>query len=150
MHRKSMTTLSALAASGAIILGGAGVASAADRAEGAQNARNATRTASDSAKKGAHAHRGSKPALTDAQKEKASTAALAEVPGTVDHVRAGRDGGYVVIVTATDGTKTAVKLDKDFKVTGTQTAKDRATKGTKDATGASKGSRDRSRTSTGA
>ena len=43
-------------------------------------------------------------------------------------VRATRDGGYLVIVTKDDAPKVAVTLDKDYQVTGTATAKDRAAK----------------------
>lgn len=62
----------------------------------------------------------------DVQRAQASAAALAKVPGTVHRMRADRDGSDVVVMTATDGTKTAVKLDKGFTVTGTAAARDRA------------------------
>ena len=129
MKRRTIRTVSTIAVTGALLVGGAGVAGAADGSSRATAEKHAV-SAADSAKKHRN-HRVADSTLTAAQKEKASAAALAKVPGTVHHVRADRVGGYTVIVTATDGTKTAVKLDKDFKVTGTEAAKDREKAGSK-------------------
>ena len=130
MKSRTIRTVSSIAVTGALLMGGASMASAADSAGRAGDERHAS-SSSDSATKHRD-HRATGSGLTDAQKAKASAAALAEVPGTVHRVRADRDGGYVVVVTATDGTKTAVKLDKDFTVTGTAAAKDRAATAKKD------------------
>lgn len=59
--------------------------------------------------------------LTGEAAEKVEAAALAAVPGgTVDHMHEGRDGGYVAIVTKSDGTRVAVKLDGSFNVTSVE------------------------------
>ena len=46
------------------------------------------------------------------------------MPGaTVDHVHKKKDGGYIVEVRTSDGTKKIVKLDASFAVTGVDDAK---------------------------
>ena len=69
-------------------------------------------------------HKGDRIAITAEEKASAEAAALAEVPGaTVDHVRKTKDGGYIVEVRTSDGTKKIVKLDASFAVTGVDDAK---------------------------
>ena len=68
--------------------------------------------------------KGDRIAITAEEKASAEAAALAEVPGaTVDHVRKTKDGGYIVEVRTSDGTKKIVKLDASFAVTGVDDAK---------------------------
>jgi hypothetical protein len=122
MKSRTIRTVGTIAVTGALLLGGAGVASAADSA-GRAKAEKHTANATDSTRHHRD-QRATDSTLTAAQKETARAAALAKVSGTVHRVRADRVDGYVVIVTATDGTKTAVKLDQDFNVTGTEAAKD--------------------------
>lgn len=139
MNRRTITTFSALAVAGAITLGGASLAGATDRADGARSDGPAA-SATDATDRTQRGH-GATTKPTDEQIAKASAAALATVPGTVDHVHAGRDAGYLVIVTRADATRTVVKLDSDFTVTGTQAAQDHAKSGSKDRT--EKGTKDR-------
>ena len=69
-------------------------------------------------------HKGDRIAITAEEKASAEAAALAEVPGaTVDHVHKKKDGGYIVEVRTSDGTKKIVKLDASFAVTGVDDAK---------------------------
>ena len=69
-------------------------------------------------------HKGDRIAITAEEKASAEAAALAEVPGaTVDHVHKKKDGGYIVEVRTSDGTKQIVKLDSSFTVTGVDDAK---------------------------
>ena len=69
-------------------------------------------------------HKGERIAITAEEKASAEAAALAEVPGaTVDHVHKTKDGGYIVEVRTSDGTKKIVKLDASFAVTGVDDAK---------------------------
>ena len=69
-------------------------------------------------------HKGDRIAITAEEKASAEAAALAEVPGaTVDHVHKTKDGGYIVEVRTSDGTKKIVKLDASFAVTGVDDAK---------------------------
>ncbi len=69
-------------------------------------------------------HKGERIAITAEEKAGAETAALAEVPGaTIDHVHKTKDGGYVVEIRTSDGTKHIVKLDSSFTVTGVDDAK---------------------------
>ncbi len=69
-------------------------------------------------------HKGDRIAITAEEKASAEAAALAEVPGaTVDHVHKTKDGGYVVEIRTSDGTKQIVKLDSSFTVTGVDDAK---------------------------
>ena len=69
-------------------------------------------------------HKGERIAITAEEKASAEAAALAEVPGaTVDHVHKTNDGGYIVEVRTSDGTKKIVKLDASFAVTGVDDAK---------------------------
>lgn len=59
--------------------------------------------------------------VTGETAEKVKAAALAAVPGaTVDRTLQGRDGGYVALVTKSDGTRAAVKLDGSFNVTSVE------------------------------
>ena len=68
--------------------------------------------------------KGDRIAITAEEKASAEAAALAEVPGaTVDHVHKTKDGGYIVEVRTSDGTKKIVKLDASFAVTGVDDAK---------------------------
>ena len=68
--------------------------------------------------------KGERIAITAEEKASAEAAALAEVPGaTVDHVHKTKDGGYIVEVRTSDGTKKIVKLDASFAVTGVDDAK---------------------------
>ena len=68
--------------------------------------------------------KGDRIAITAEEKASAEAAALAEVPGaTVDHVHKKKDGGYIVEVRTSDGTKKIVKLDASFAVTGVDDAK---------------------------
>ncbi len=142
MNRMTMKIGSAIAVAGTLVLGGAGMASAADSSSRTAN----TKTSHDDSTSTTgrdRAHRATESTLTATQKDTAGAAALAAVPGTVHHVRAARDGGYLVIVTKADGTKAAVTLDADYKVTGTATAKDRAAKaGTADSGKSRSGSRE--------
>ncbi len=68
--------------------------------------------------------KGDRIAITAEEKASAEAAALAEVPGaTVDHVHKTKDGGYIVEVRTSDGTKKIVKLDASFAATGVDDAK---------------------------
>ncbi len=68
--------------------------------------------------------KGDRIAITAEEKASAEAAALAEVPGaTVDHVHKTKDGGYVVEIRTSDGTKQIVKLDSSFTVTSVDDAK---------------------------
>ena len=127
MNSRTLKIGSAIAVAGVLVLGGAGMASAADSSSRTATTKTSHDAAGSAASKNRE-HRATESTLTAAQKDKAGAAAVAAVPGTVHHVRAARDGGYLVIVTKDDGTKTAVTLNKDYKVTGTATAKDRAAK----------------------
>lgn len=63
--------------------------------------------------------------LTAEQRQKASDAAVAAVPGTVATVRALRGGGYEVLVVKADGTRVLVLLDANYAVTATTPLPDR-------------------------
>jgi hypothetical protein len=60
--------------------------------------------------------------LTGSDAEKAKAAALAAVPGgTIQRVETDAEGAaYEAHMTKSDGTPVTVKMDKDFKVTGTE------------------------------
>ncbi len=59
--------------------------------------------------------------LTGADADKATAAAVAEIPGgTVLRVETDADGTYEAHVTKADGTEVEVKMDKDFNVTSVE------------------------------
>lgn len=56
---------------------------------------------------------------------KVDSAATAAVPGgTVKRSFSDKNGGFIAVVADANGQRTIVRLDKDFKVTGTEQAKD--------------------------
>jgi len=74
--------------------------------------------------KGGHQANGiTETVLTGSDAEKATAAALAAVPGgTVQRVETDAEGAaYEAHMLKSDGTPVTVKMDKDFKVTGTET-----------------------------
>ena len=64
---------------------------------------------------------GGETALTGDTADKVKAAALAKVDGTVLRVESDRGGVYEAHIRKADGTEVEVKVDKDFKVTATET-----------------------------
>jgi hypothetical protein len=122
-NRARAWVITAAAATG-ITLGAAGIAGAAT------NSSSSTSTASSAASSSTAAatnpatltHGPGETLLTGTSADKAKAAALAAVPGaTIIRVETDSGGSpYEAHVTKSDGTQVTVKLDSNFKVTGTQ------------------------------
>lgn len=94
--------------------------------EGAETADGADTEAADGAdtetNDGSQPERSDETALTGADADKVTAAALAQYPGaTVDRVETDSDGAYEAHLKTTDGQDLEVQVGADFTVTGVQT-----------------------------
>jgi hypothetical protein len=125
MFRTARKTVAAVAALGALALGGSALAGAAQTsqptASGTQGSQ-AAQGAPGRAPAGGHVGRNGKreTALTGDTVSKVEAAAMAELPGgTIERVETDADHGspYEAHVRRSDGTEVEVLVDKDFQVT---------------------------------
>lgn len=116
---RTKTLFASLAALAALALGGSAIAGAVD------NSKNSDQNGSGRSQQGRD-HRGGpgqgETALTGETAAKVKAAAEAKVDGgTVLRVETDRGGVYEAHVRTEDGQEVVVKVDKSFKVTGTET-----------------------------